>query len=116
MKWIVLSGLTILTLCFLVGCEPEKREGGGNLPERGVEIVANFIKTERSDESGGRIVYVENAPEVEPGERQWCVNVRFVNSRGLSTIPLLIRQRGEEWRLERNPDRAVYEGYGCVWP
>ncbi len=116
MKTITLVAFVMWGLCFLTACEPEEQEGGGRLPERGVEVVTDFITEERFDDSGGRIVYVENAPASESGETQWCVNVRYVNSQGLTTIPLLVRQRGEEWRLERNPDRVVYEGYGCVWP
>ncbi|GIK58461.1 MAG: hypothetical protein HND44_11855 [Chloroflexi bacterium] len=108
--------LILLMLSFLAGCEPEEQQGGGKLPDGGVELVADFVMSERFDESGGRIVYVENAPATESGEKQWCVNVRYINSQGLKTIPLLVRQQGEAWRLERNPERAVYEEYGCVWP
>jgi hypothetical protein len=108
--------LILLGLGFLSGCEPEEQQGDGQLPEKGAEVVADFVKQERFDETGGRIVYVQDAPATDSGETQWCVNVRYVNSEGLSTIPLLVRQSGEEWRLERNPDRMVYEGYGCTWP
>ncbi|HUM69351.1 MAG TPA: hypothetical protein PLK31_10945 [Chloroflexota bacterium] len=108
--------LVMLGLCFLAGCEPEEQQGGGRLPDKAAEVIADFVKAERFDESGGRIVYVEDAPAEEAGEKQWCVHVRYVNSRGLSTIPLLVSQQGEVWQLERNPDQAVFEGYGCVWP
>ncbi|MCL4267768.1 MAG: hypothetical protein KJ069_31670 [Anaerolineae bacterium] len=116
MKMITLLAFMVFSLCFLTACEPEEQQGGGQLPERGVEVITNFIISERFDESGGRIVYVADAPGTEAGERQWCVNVRFVNSEGVVTIPLLVRQQQDEWRLERTPDRVVYEGYGCVWP
>lgn len=116
MNKIKLLTLILLALSFLAGCEPEEQQGGGKLPDGGVELVADFVMSERFDESGGRIVYVENAPATESGEKQWCVNVRYINSQGIRTIPLFVRQQGSEWRLEQNPDRAVYEGYGCVWP
>ncbi len=116
MKMITLFAFILLGLCSLTACEPENQQGGGQLPERGVEVVTTYIKEERFDDTGGRIIYVENAPVTETGETLWCVNVRYVNSQGLVTSPLLVRQRGEEWWLERDPDRTVYEGYGCVWP
>lgn len=116
MKLMVIGTFVILSLCFLVGCEPDKQNGSGQLPEKGVEVVNNFVQTERFDATGGRIVYVENAPATESGEKRWCVNVRFINTQGLFTIPIFVSQRGEEWRIERNPDQASYESYGCVWP
>ncbi|NJN54366.1 MAG: hypothetical protein HC804_06175 [Anaerolineae bacterium] len=101
MKKIWLLALMVLTLFALAACEAEEQKGGGQLPETGVEVVAQFVKEERFDDSGGRIVYVEDAPGTEAGEKQWCVQVRYINSQGLSTIPLLVSQRGEEWRIER---------------
>jgi hypothetical protein len=116
MKLMMICSLVLMSLLFLVGCEPDEQEGSGQLPENGVEVVTNFVKSERFDTSGGRIVYVEDAPAIEAGEKRWCVNVRFINTQGLFTIPIFVSQRGDEWRIERNPDRAVYESYGCVWP
>jgi len=116
MKILSFCLMIVLGVCCLVACEPEEQAGGGQLPEHGIELITEMVKTEKRDDSGGRIVYVENATSTEPGETLWCVNIRFVNSQGVLTTPLLVSQRGEEWRIDRNPDRAMYEGYGCVWP
>lgn len=116
MKQIGLGFCVLLALFCLAACEPEKLEGGGKLPEHGTELITNYVKDEIKDDSGGRITYIKDVTSTEPGELLWCVNVRYVNSQGVITAPILVSQRGEEWRLDRNPDQGVYEGYGCVWP
>jgi hypothetical protein len=79
-------------------------------------VITSYVKDEIKDDSGGRITYIKDVPSTEPGELLWCVNVRYVNSQGVVTAPILVSQRGEEWELEKNPDQAVYEQLGCVWP
>lgn len=116
MKMRELWFLTLILVCCLAACTPEEVQGDGNLPAHGTELITNFVKNERQDDSGGRIVYVQDVASSESGERLWCVNVRLVNSRGVTIAPILVSQRGEEWRLDRNPEQAVYEGYGCTWP
>lgn len=106
----------LLIMLALVACYENEPEGGGTLPEHGQELVANFVAESKKDDSGGRIVYIKGAPSENEGENLWCVNVRYVNLSGMSISALLLSQRGEEWRVDRNPKRSDYESYGCIWP
>ncbi len=116
MQMIKFGLLIFVGVCCLAACEPEKVEGDGRLPEHGEELITNYVKNEKRDDSGGRIVYIKDVVSSEPGEQLWCVNIRYVNSQGVTTAPMLVSLRGEEWRLIRNPDKTAYEEYGCVWP
>ena len=108
-------GILFILIAF-AACDNNEPEGGGVLPEHGHDLVANFVTESKKDDSGGRIVYIRDAPPQNDGERLWCVNVRYVNTTGVNTSAVLVSQRGEDWRVDRNPIRSDYEAYGCVWP
>ena len=114
-----ISKFWFVLLCiflFLVACDNDQPEGGGTLPEHGEELVADYVSESKKDESGGRILYIKDAPSDVDGEKLWCVHVRYVNLDGINTSPLLVSQRGEEWRIDRNPKRGEWEENGCLWP
>ncbi|MCP4363355.1 MAG: hypothetical protein GY796_35595 [Chloroflexi bacterium] len=108
--------LIIFMLGLLASCAPSEPEGGGNLPEHGQELINSYITKDKRDESGGTLAYIKDVENSPPDENLWCVNARFVTSQGVFTIPILVSQRGEEWRLDRTPEKSLYEEYGCVWP
>jgi hypothetical protein len=106
-------------ICILLlgtACDDNGPEGGGTLPEHGQDLVTNYIIESKNDASGGRISYIKDVVSEVAGEKLWCINVRYVNSSGLLESPILVSQRGEEWRLDNNPQRPAYEAYGCNWP
>ncbi len=110
--WLVMIG----AFAFLVACEADPVTGSGSLPERGEELVANYIKDVKGDESGGRIVYVKDAAAEQSEEKKWCIQVRYVNRSGVVTKPMIVTKNGDEWSYNASPDREIYEGYGCTWP
>lgn len=108
--------LLLCVLFLLAACDNNGPEGGGTLPEQGQELVTNYVAESKKDASGGRIIYIKDVVSDVAGEKLWCVNVRYVNSNGLLESAILVSQRGEEWRLDKDMSRPEYEAYGCDWP
>lgn len=108
--------MLLLGMILLSACEADPVSGGGTLPDHAQGLITEVIKNERFDETGGRVVYVKEAPSEGAGENLWCVHVRYINTQGLFTSPLLVSQQGEDWRVERSPSQPTFESYGCQWP
>lgn len=116
MKVVYFWFVILFSLLIFSACNDTSPEGGGTLPERGETIITDYIKNTKKDESGGRILYIKSVPSEESGENLWCVNIRYVNRGGVFTDPLLVSQRGEEWRLDKNPRELLFGEWGCKWP